>query len=170
MSVTGEFLVKFGDRWQTAVNERRLDELLQMFTEDVRVEDPRLESPGAGRNVARSIFETDWRAFPDTRFSRPSNPYFVGVEGDWCAARWRGEGTMLGPLDPPGYAPTNRPFKVDGVDLWQFQDGMVATWVGVFDLVSSSRQLGFLPPVGSAVDRLSVVVQRLTARAHRRQS
>jgi hypothetical protein len=165
-----EFVKEFGDRWQKAVNERRIDALLEMLTKDVRFEDPRLESPQVGHEAPRQIFETDWRAFPDARFTRPPDPYFVSLDGDWGGARWRGEGTMLARLDPPGYAPSNRRFVLEGIDLWRFRDGQAAGWVSVYDLVGSSRQLGFLPPMGSGTERFLVAMQHLSARIDRHRT
>jgi hypothetical protein len=79
-------------------------------------------------------------------------------------------GTMLGAVDPPGFAPTGRTMLVDGVDLWQFEGERIARYRAFYDLTDLSRQLGILPPQGGRAERATVGLQRLQARMLRHKA
>lgn len=57
---------------------------------------------------------------------------------------------MRGPVEPPGFAPTGRRMRMDGVDLWTMRDGRIARYHAFYDMTELARQLGIVPPVGSA--------------------
>jgi hypothetical protein len=79
-------------------------------------------------------------------------------------------GTMKGPLDPPGFAPTGRSMEVEGVDLWMMRDGRIARYRAFYDINDLARQLGIAPPAGSRADRAMVRLQRLQAPILRRKT
>jgi hypothetical protein len=81
---------------------------------------------------------------------------------------WRMLGTHTGPIDPPGFAPTGKPFVLEGVDHWTFRDGLVAVYRADYDLNGLLRQLGIAPRPGSAGERAMVLMQRAGARLKRR--
>lgn len=76
------------------------------------------------------------------------------------AARWHFTGTMTGPIDPPGYAPTGRKVSVSGVCLFEFQDGLVAHHTIVYDSMGILQQVGIMPAVDSAQAKLIAGLQR----------
>lgn len=58
-------------------------------------------------------------------------------------------GTHQGPF--MGIAPTGKQFKVNGVDIFRFNDeGKVAAHWGVFDTFGMLAQLGIVPPPGQS--------------------
>jgi hypothetical protein len=78
-------------------------------------------------------------------------------------------GTMTGPLDPPGFAPTGRSMEVEGVDLWTMRDGRIARYRAFYDLNDLARQLAIAPPAGSRAERAMVRLQRMQAPILRRK-
>jgi ketosteroid isomerase-like protein len=40
---------------------------------------------------------------------------------------------MRGIVDPPGFAPTGRGMRVDGVDLWRMRDERIAHYRAFYD-------------------------------------
>ena len=83
-------------------------------------------------------------------------------------ARWIARGTMSGALDPPGYAPTNGAVEFRGVDVWEFKDGLISYWDGIYDVAGIGRQISALPAPGSRAERIGARLQRLTAKRMRR--
>jgi hypothetical protein len=79
--------------------------------------------------------------------------------------------TNLGPLDPPGFAPTGRRLEVQGVDMLDFRDGQVSSIRTYFDVLRAAEQLlemRLRPYPHSFRERLFVFLQRLRARRIRR--
>jgi hypothetical protein len=68
---------------------------------------------------------------------------------------------MGGRLDPPGYAPTNSPVEFHGVDVWEFNEGVITRWEGTYDVLAIARQIGALPPAGSGGKRIGALLQRI---------
>jgi predicted ester cyclase len=164
------FIEEFGDRWQEAVNRRAAGELLALCAEDIRIEDPGLAQATSGHVALRAFFAQTWSAFPDLRFSRPDTPYLLAPKAPIAVARWIAKGTMGGRLDPPGYAPTNSPVEFHGIDIWEFNDNVLTRWEGIYDVLSIARQIGALPPQGSAGERVGALVQRIGASRMRRKA
>ena len=80
---------------------------------------------------------------------------------------------MLGPINPPGFAPTGRKVDFDGFDLMEFRDGKLCHCVTRFDGINLVQQLGLLPPtpdLGTAKARIGVLAQRFVAWFVRRSS
>jgi hypothetical protein len=91
------------------------------------------------------------------------------VEEPRVLARYRMTGTMLGEWEYTNLAPTGHPFDLVGVDEWTFSDGLMSRYETYYDSVDMARQLGILPPVGSAMDRAMAALQHLRARFQRRR-
>jgi steroid delta-isomerase-like uncharacterized protein len=141
--------------------------MAQMLTEDIVWADPALPSPARGHAAVQEFMRASFRTFPDLRFSEPDPPH-VSVAGNQIAWAWTMEGSMKGPADPPGFAPTGRRMHVDGVDLWNIRDGRIARYRAFYDMTDLARQLGIAPPLGSRAERAAVTLQRLQARLRRR--
>ncbi len=75
---------------------------------------------------------------------------------------------MTGPLEPPGFAPTNRRVTFCGDDHWDFHGQVVCRTEAIYDLNAVAVQLRAAPPPGSAGERLAVILQRLQAWQSRR--
>lgn len=107
--------------------------------------------------------------------SRTPRPRAYG--GTALALRWRMTATFAEDLalwgkrfdpTPPAFAPTGRRFDIQGVDFYEFRDGLVSRWTIVYDLFGLSRQLGLLPRTDSRMFPLMLRAQRLMAAGLRR--
>jgi steroid delta-isomerase-like uncharacterized protein len=153
----------FADRWQKAWNSRVPERVTSLCTEDVLWDDPLTEQPERGRAAVAEYLRAVWRAFPDLEFSWPEGPY-ASFEREKLALHWHVTGTMLGPMDPPGFAPTGRRAEHDGVDLLELRDGLVCAYTGFFDARGFAQQIGVMPASGSVGERVAVALQRLSTR------
>ena len=88
-----------------AWNARDLPRFLSCLCEDVVWDDPAMAAPAAGREAVRRFSEAILRAFPDFHYAI-RHPLCVAADGSRCAVPWTISATHLGPLDPPGFAPT----------------------------------------------------------------
>jgi steroid delta-isomerase-like uncharacterized protein len=160
------FLDDFSHRWLDDWNRHDGPALSELCTEDVEFHDPAIGTIHGREAVA------DWvgicaRAFPDYRFEEPE-PAYISRDRPKAIAPWRMVATNTGPLDPPGFAPTNRSFVIDGVDHWWFRDGLVERYRADYDLNGALRQLGLVPEAGSRGEKLMVSLQRGAAKLRRR--
>jgi steroid delta-isomerase-like uncharacterized protein len=163
------FARDFADRWQKAWNARVPERVTALCTEDVLWDDPATERPERGHQAVAQYLRDVWRAFPNLTFDWPEGP-FVSFDKTKLACHWHVTGTMLGPMDPPGFAPTGRRIDLDGVDLLELRDGLVCAYAGFFDARGIAQQIGAMPPPGSRGERLAVALQRLAARGARLRS
>lgn len=164
-----EFVREFIERWQDAWNSHEPGRVASLCTEDIVLSDPALPEPARGRAAVRSYLEDVWRAFPDLTIATPDVP-FVDVDRQRAALPWRISGTMLGRVEPTGFAPTGARVDVEGVDLYEFRDGLLARVQTHYDLMDWGRQLGLVPPHGSRAERIAVRLQRLGAGRQRRKN
>jgi hydroxyacylglutathione hydrolase len=104
-------------------------------------------------------------AMPDMRFELLSTT----TEGERCAVQWRLTGTFTGPSSFNGVAPTGHPLTLEGIDLLSVRDGLVQSNDAYSDAMTFARQIGMLPPQGSAAEQRMTqafnVKTRLTGRA-----
>lgn len=119
--------------------------------------------PEAVAADARLLFT----AFPDFRLSEHGR---ILDEAGGCATMlWRCDGTFRGPLDPPGYAPTNGPVSSDGVTWVEVEDGHITRFHLYYDLNELGRQIGAMPPPGSPGEKMVVTFQKLAAKGLRKR-
>jgi steroid delta-isomerase-like uncharacterized protein len=160
-------LRRFTERYMVAWNSCDTDAMAQLVTEDIVWADPALPEPARGVAAVQEFMRTSFRAFPDLRFGEPDPPA-LAVTGDVVLWSWYMEGTNRGAIDPPGFAPTGRRMRADGVDQWTMRDGRIARYRAFYDMNDVARQLGIVPPQGSRAERGMVALQRLQARLRRR--
>jgi steroid delta-isomerase-like uncharacterized protein len=160
-------LDSFTRRYATAWNECDVEAMAQLLSEDIVWSDPALPEPAIGIPAVQEFMRASFNTFPDLRFSEPDPPH-LSVAGDRVAWAWRMEGTMAGPADPPGFAPTGRSMRVEGVDLWVMRGGRIADYRAFYDTSELARQLGIMPARGTRAERATVALQRLQARLARR--
>ena len=153
----------FIQRYIAAWNGFDADAIAQLITEDVIWADPALPDPARGVAAVQEFMRTSARAFPDLRFSG-SEPAVLAVSGDLVLWGWRMEGTHQGVIDPPGFAPTGRSMRVEGVDRWIMREGRICDYRAFYDMNEVARQLGIAPAPGSRAERAAVSLQRLQAR------
>jgi steroid delta-isomerase-like uncharacterized protein len=167
-SLEEAFARQFADRWQIAWNSRDPAQVVALCTEDVVWDDPLTEKPERGREAVTAYLRSVWQALPDLRFTWPEGPY-ASFDGAKLALHWHVTGTMLGRMDPPGFAPTGKTFEIEGVDLLELRDDLVCGYSGCFDVRGVAQQIGVLPAPGSRGERLAVKAQNLAARLVRRR-
>jgi len=109
------------------------------------------------------------RACPDYRFAETEPPY-ASFDRRKAIVPWRFTGTMTGPLDPPGFAPTSARIQIEGDDHWEFRGDLVYRCRVLYDANDVAMQLGASPAPGSRGERLGVLLQRLQAWSMRRRA
>jgi glyoxylase-like metal-dependent hydrolase (beta-lactamase superfamily II)/predicted ester cyclase len=136
-------------RYFAALAERDLDAALECWAPD-GVE----RVPGAPDGVLRlpdeyrTYFGGVFAAFPDLRIEVLDTV----AQDDRCAVRYRMSGTFAGaPFQ--GIAPTGARVQLDGCDVFEVRDGLIHRNDAFFDQMELARQLGALPPAGSAQER-----------------
>ena len=157
----------FVERYTAAWNGCDTDAMAELVTEDIVWADPALPAPARGIPAVQQFMRTSFRAFPDLRFGEPDPPV-LAVSGQEVLWAWYMQGTNRGPIDPPGFAPTGRAMRVDGVDRWTMRDGRIARYRAFYDMNDMARQLGIAPAPGSPPERGMVALQRLQSRLRRR--
>ncbi len=157
----------FVERYVAAWNRCDTGAIAELITEDVVWADPALPEPARGVAEVQEFMRASFRAFPDLRFSEPDPPVLAATE-DAVLWAWHMEGTNRGVIDPPGFAPTGRVMRVDGVDRWTMRDGRIAGYRAFYDMNDLARQLGIVPAAGSTAERGMAALQRLQARLSRR--
>jgi steroid delta-isomerase-like uncharacterized protein len=159
-------LEEFAAEYVAARNSHEADRLLARMTPDVVYDDSAWPVTMRGHDDVRHFLAHAWRAFPDMRFEIIEGPYRLG--NDKAALWWSATGTMTGPLDPPGFAPTGKQWRVEGADFQEYRDGLISRLRIVFNLAEASRQLGLMPAPGSRAQRVAAALQRLETRFKRR--
>jgi hypothetical protein len=147
----GAELGDFLERWEQGWNTRDLDALQRMVSEEIVWEDPAMHGETVcGRAQFKAFTETFFRAFPDVTFQGIGRP-FVDLAGVWMGVRWRMTGTFTGELQiwskqlgasPAMIAPTGNSFDIEGIDLYEIHDGVLANYAIHYDLLGFSQQLG----------------------------
>jgi steroid delta-isomerase-like uncharacterized protein len=155
-------------RWLDAWNRHDADALAELVTEDVVYDDPAWPETLHGREGVRTFAEFCWRAMPDMSYTEPMG-MFVAVDGPRVVVPWHMSATFTGPLDPPGYAPTGDRVELDGLDIWDLRDGLVAHYRAYYDSMNIARQIGMMPEPGSRLEKASAAMQRLLAKRRRRR-
>ena len=139
------------------------------FTEDVVYEDDGGTETVNGHADMETLLRRVWRAFPDMRITFTDGP-FLAADGRGFAARGRIAGTMDGPLDPPGVAPTGARIAAEFGGFYLAAEGRVRYGRIIMDTTALAVQLGALPPPGSLGERAAFRLQRLRAPWLRRRA
>jgi hydroxyacylglutathione hydrolase len=75
------------------------------------------------------------------------------AEGERCGVQWRLTGTFAGPGHFGGVAPTGNPIVLEGFDLLTVRDGLIQSNDAFADSMTFARQIGMMPPQGSAAEQ-----------------
>ena len=159
-------LRQFAERYLDAWNSHDPSAVGACLADDVFWEDPALLEPARGRPAVEAFVALTRTGFPDYEFSEPAPPA-IAEDGITAYVPWSMTGTNTGPLDPPGFAATGKRIELEGIDRWQFRDGLISRYRAFYDFAEMARQLGLMPPRGGAIERLGVRAQRLGARVRR---
>jgi glyoxylase-like metal-dependent hydrolase (beta-lactamase superfamily II)/predicted ester cyclase len=107
----------------------------------------------------RAYFEALFAAFPDFQFEVLE----LTTYRNRSAVRWRARATFAGPGSFQGFAPTGARVDVEGCDVVTVEEDLITANEAYFDSGSMARQLGLLPPAGSAAEaRLARVTNART--------
>ena len=150
------------------LNTRETKRVPEVFTEDIVFQDDAWPETVRGHAEMKRFLGSLWTAFPDFRFEL-LDAYLGEAEGS-AAAHVRVSGTMNGPLDPPGFAPTGRRLVTDYGGFYQFEGERISRGRIIVNMNDAATQLGALPPPGSRGERAAVMAQRLQARLMRARS
>jgi steroid delta-isomerase-like uncharacterized protein len=167
--LTEERLGHFMRDWGHAWNAHDIETILTMVDDDVVLTDPGLPEPAQGKGQMRAVLEGLWRAMPD--FHIDSYTLYLSPDGATdVLTHWRATGTFTGPMDPPGFAPTDGRITMEGATRSRFREGLLCEVHYLYDLMDLGRQLGAAPEPGSKAERLGVFMQRRAARRMRRRN
>ena len=124
-----------------------------------------LDEGGPGAATARADAKMLFTAFPDFLLTEKGRV----ITAQTGIIRWETTGTFTGPLDPPGFAPTNAAIRNHGVTWVEVSGGRIVRFHLYYDLNELGRQIGALPPPGSAGEKMVVSLQRLAAKGQRKR-
>jgi hypothetical protein len=79
-------------------------------------------------------------------------------------------GTVTGPYDPPGFAPTHRRLTTEFGGFYEFEGERVRRARIIVNMNDVAIQIGAAPRPGTPAERLAVAMQRLNARRIARRS
>ncbi len=140
----------------------------KVFAEDAVYDHASWPTPVRGRSVIRQLLTAVWRPLPDFGVELLHGPW-LSEDGRSFAVHGRVFGTMSGPLDPPGLAPTATRMSSEFTGFYEFDGEQLRYGRVMFDANDIARQLGALPPQGSVGEQLVVRMQRVQARGLRAQ-
>jgi steroid delta-isomerase-like uncharacterized protein len=116
----------------------------------------RLEVP----TTYRAWFGDLFRAFPDFLLETVE----IVAEGEKAAVRWRATGTFNGSGSFEGLAPNGASVDVQGCDVLTIRDGRIQRNDAYMNGAEMMRQLGVLPPAGSAPEKALTAALNLKTR------
>ena len=115
----------------------------------------------------RAWFGGLFLAVPDIEFEVIS----VAAQKEQAAARWIARGTFDGTGAFEGLSPNGARVEVEGCDVLTVRDGRIVANHGYLNGADMARQLGALPPRGSAAEKaMTAALNARTAAAKRIQA
>jgi steroid delta-isomerase-like uncharacterized protein len=154
--------------YEQLLNERDVRHIPTIFTEDIEFRDDAWPEIMRGHADVERFLSSLWRAMPDLRFELVEGPY-LAEDGRHAAARVRVEGTMTGPAEPPGFAPTDARVTAEFAAFYELEGERIKRERVILNMNDVGVQMGAAPAPGSRGERLAVAIQRLTARRMRRR-
>ena len=146
-----------------ALGNAERDAQQRYYAQDVQANLHGIIGP-TGRDEVAGFFSDLFDAFPDWRLTVVETV----AEGDGVAVRWRARGTFAGPGTFMGFEPNGARVELEGIDLVRVRDGRIALLDGYLNGADLARQLGALPPQGSATEQRMAKAFNLTTRVKRR--
>lgn len=169
MAVDVELARQVRGRVARLVTDKDLVGFAELCTDDVVFIDPAFPEPFRGKTEVIEALRTIFAAFPDLVYEPVGEPLISSDET--IGTRVHFTGTMRGPLEPPGFAPTHQPIDLHAFELYTLAGDRIRKFELFLDTLELGRQIGAVPPAGSPGDRIGVLLQRLTAwRARSRAS
>jgi len=96
----------------------------------------------------RAFFAELFAAVPDFDLQ----VHEIVVEKDRAAVRWRATGTFCGDAPFKGIEPNGARLELEGCDVLQISDGLIDANDAFSDSMAFARQVGMMPPEGSAAE------------------
>jgi glyoxylase-like metal-dependent hydrolase (beta-lactamase superfamily II)/predicted ester cyclase len=107
------------------------------------------QTPGAvDASAIAEQFKMLYEAFPDFTFRIQD----IVAQDDRAAVYWKITATFAGPGSFQGFEPTGGRMEVEGVDFVWVANGAIERIEAFSDGMTVARQLGLLPPAGSATE------------------
>jgi steroid delta-isomerase-like uncharacterized protein len=97
----------------------------------------------------RQFFAEMFAAIPDFSMSVTD----MVAYGNKAAVRWTATGTFNGKGRFQGIAPTGASVSLEGLELFTVEDGLIQENFAYTNGMEMARQMGIMPPLGSAQDR-----------------
>jgi glyoxylase-like metal-dependent hydrolase (beta-lactamase superfamily II)/predicted ester cyclase len=149
---TGSEAETVARRYFEAINARDLERAVGMWAPGGR-EHVRGQVDATAPEGVRDFIGGMLDAFPDLHFEVVSTT----TEDQRCGVQWRLSATFAGvggkSIRFNGVAPTGDRIEFEGIDLLTVQDGLIQANDAFSDTMAAPRQLGLLPPQGSAAER-----------------
>jgi hydroxyacylglutathione hydrolase len=131
-----------------AINDHDLDAAVAMWAPAGR-EHVRGQVDTTAPEGVRAFIGGLLNGLPDLHFEIVSTT----TEGEHCGVQWRMTGTFAGPGSLNGVAPTGHPIVLEGLDLLRVRDGLIQGNDAFTDTMNFPRQIGMMPPLGSAAEQ-----------------
>ena len=155
--MSGDSTAAVAKAYFEAVGRRDLDAMTALWAADGR-EHIRGQVEAVGPDGVRAYFSELFAAFPDFDLQVVSQT----TQGKRSAVQWRATGTFVGELQ--GIAGTGDRVELEGVDVLTIDAGTIVSNDAFTDTMGFARQLGMLPPQGSAGEqRMTALFNRKTA-------
>lgn len=168
--VAAQLAQKFLYKLHAAVNAHDAEQIGALCTEDVEWDDPAASEPLRGRAAVIEFHRVGmFRAIPDVAIKLIDEPYLT-PDGQGIAVRSLIQGTMAGPLIPPGFAPTGRPIRFETAEFSRFRDGLLCRHTVIIDMLNLARQIGAAPESGGLAEHMGVGFQRIAAAISRHRA
>ena len=140
IKIDADFLRSFADDWLAAWNSHETDRVLALLHPDIRWEDtvfwPEVIN---GLDAMPPYVERIWRAMPDVGFDEVQ--LFTAPDAQRAVVLFSQFGSGPPQLDP------TKTFRTYGCDIFlEFRDGLLASYLGQYEINDMMRQLGALPP------------------------
>jgi glyoxylase-like metal-dependent hydrolase (beta-lactamase superfamily II)/predicted ester cyclase len=135
-------------RYFEAIDARDLETVVSLWAEGGR-ENVRGQVDTVAPEGVREFIGGLIDAIPDLHMEIVSTT----TEDDRCGVQWRLTGTFAGPGGFGGIAPTGRRIELEGLDVLTVRDGLIQSNDAFTDAMTFARQIGMMPPEGSAAEQ-----------------
>jgi steroid delta-isomerase-like uncharacterized protein len=134
-----------------AFNEGDLRRAAECVSSDFELVDVAAGKDFHGRDGCRKWLGMFRDALPDARTELVN----IFAAGERVASEHIGRGTQTGPFVTPAgpIPPTGRPIEIRIGEFYVVRDGRITRLVAYYDIATMMRQLGLMPPSGSAAER-----------------
>ncbi len=102
-------------------------------------------------------------ALPDVTIELIDGPYMAAT-GSGIARIAGIRGTMVGPLEPPGFGPTGRRMVFETAAFSQLKHGLLHHHRVILSMLDLAREVGAVPRAGGIGERIGMSISRASAR------